>query len=122
MEIKKSHRLIADFLDKSISKPFSPVYPVLEKKIFSLGETCSKILYSHPKLGIYEIDDSIHSSNKSNEFFPCSAKSTLSFLKFVTEILDIFKLFFIHLKSSSYLLALTINNISEISSSCIPRS
>ena len=93
METKKSHRLIAAFLDNSISKPFSPVYPVLEKKIFSLGETCSKILYSHPKLGICEIDDSIHFSNKLKEFFPCNAKSTLSFLKFVIEILSVFKLF-----------------------------
>ena len=96
LEIEKSHKLIAAFLDKSISRPFSPVYPVFEKKIFSLGEICSKILYSHPKLGICEIEDSIHSSNKPNEFFPCSAKSTLSFLKFVIEISDIFKLFFIH--------------------------
>ena len=33
-----------------------------------------KILYSHPKLGICEIEDSIHSSNKSNEFFPVVLK------------------------------------------------
>ena len=50
--IEISHKLFASFLDKSISRPFSPVYPVFETKIFSSVEICSKILYSHPKLGI----------------------------------------------------------------------
>ena len=72
LEIEKSHKLIAAFLDKSISRPFSPVYPVFAKNIFSSGEICSKILYSHPKLGICVIDESSHSSNKSNEFLPFS--------------------------------------------------